>query len=209
MVPLRSATTLLGTPALMSDCAPMMLRVRPAQLTTTSVSGEGARSWTRSTSSAPGTLTRVGIETRWIFVERPAVEHDHVGAAANQPIELVGRDARRAAGVLDEFAEGLARHVDAGEQLEAGRGPGRDAAGEHVRRPCSRRERAPRRALGEAVVIVAQHDAGRAARHQPRHPQLEAAQGQRAREQKMALREGQLLAQVDEREFPRRRAACP
>ena len=39
MVPLRSATTLFGTPALISDCAPMMLRVRPAQLTTTSVSG--------------------------------------------------------------------------------------------------------------------------------------------------------------------------
>ncbi len=65
MVPLRSATTLLGTPALISDCAPMMLRVRPAQLTTTVVCGDGARSRTRSTSSAPGTLTAVGIETRW------------------------------------------------------------------------------------------------------------------------------------------------
>ena len=64
MVPLRSATTLLGMPALISDCAPMMLRVRPAQLTTTSVLGEGARSRMRSTSSAPGTLTAVGIETR-------------------------------------------------------------------------------------------------------------------------------------------------
>ena len=42
----------------------MMLRVRPAQLTTTIVSGEGAMSRTRSTSSAPGTLTPVGIETR-------------------------------------------------------------------------------------------------------------------------------------------------
>ena len=64
MVPLRSATTLFGSPALISDCAPMMLRVRPAQLTTTVVSGEGARSRARSTSSAPGTLMPVGIETR-------------------------------------------------------------------------------------------------------------------------------------------------
>src|SRR6185437_9264278 len=64
MVPLRSATTLLGTPALISDCAPMMLRVRPAQLTTTNVLGEGAMSCTRSTSSAPGTLIPVGIEMR-------------------------------------------------------------------------------------------------------------------------------------------------
>ena len=65
MVPLRSATTLFGRPALISDCAPMMLRVRPAQFTTTSVSGFGAMSWMRSTSSAPGTLVAVGIETRW------------------------------------------------------------------------------------------------------------------------------------------------
>ena len=64
MVPLRSATTLLGTPALISDCAPMMLRVRPAQLTTISVSGEGAMSRARNTSSAPGTLMPEGIETR-------------------------------------------------------------------------------------------------------------------------------------------------
>ena len=64
-MPLRSATTLFGMPALISDCAPMMLRVRPAQFTTTSVSGLGAMSWMRSTSSAPGTLVEVGIETRW------------------------------------------------------------------------------------------------------------------------------------------------
>src|SRR5881394_1054428 len=33
MVPLRSATTLLATPALISDWVPMIERVRPAQLT--------------------------------------------------------------------------------------------------------------------------------------------------------------------------------
>ena len=42
MVPLRSATTLLGTPALISDCVPMIERVRPAQFTTMVVSGFGA-----------------------------------------------------------------------------------------------------------------------------------------------------------------------
>src|SRR5580692_3481472 len=64
MVPLRKAMTLLGSPALISDCAPIMLRVRPAQLTTTVVSGDGAISRARSTSSAPGTLVEVGIDTR-------------------------------------------------------------------------------------------------------------------------------------------------
>ena len=44
IVPLRSATTLLGMPARRRLSAPMMLRVRPAQFTTTSVFGSGARS---------------------------------------------------------------------------------------------------------------------------------------------------------------------
>ena len=44
MVPLRSATTLFGTPALRSDSAPMMERVRPAQFTTMVVAGERAMS---------------------------------------------------------------------------------------------------------------------------------------------------------------------
>src|SRR5215831_1756811 len=64
MVPLRNATTLFGTPAFISDCAPMMLRVRPAQLTTIVVLGEGTTSRTRNTSSAPGTFMPVGIEIR-------------------------------------------------------------------------------------------------------------------------------------------------
>ena len=44
IVPSFSDTTLLRTPALVSDCAPMMLRVRPPQLTITVVSGDGTRS---------------------------------------------------------------------------------------------------------------------------------------------------------------------
>ena len=47
MVPSFSATTGFGMPAFFSDWQPMMLRVRPAQFTTTSVSGLGARSWMR------------------------------------------------------------------------------------------------------------------------------------------------------------------
>ena len=44
MVPFSSATTRFGSFALISDCAPMMLRVRPAQLTITCVFGSGASS---------------------------------------------------------------------------------------------------------------------------------------------------------------------
>ena len=88
IVPLRSATTLFGTPALISDCAPMIERVRPAQLTTTSVSGLGAMSCTRSTSSAPGTFTPVGIETRKNSSNGREFEHHHVGAGAHQRVRV-------------------------------------------------------------------------------------------------------------------------
>ena len=43
-MPSFSDMILLGKPALISDCAPMMLRVRPPQLTMTVVSGDGVRS---------------------------------------------------------------------------------------------------------------------------------------------------------------------
>ena len=64
MVPLRSATTRFGTPAERSDSAPMIDRVRPAQLTTTVVSGRGARAPMRYTSSPPGTSTAPGMDMR-------------------------------------------------------------------------------------------------------------------------------------------------
>ena len=75
------------------------------------------------------------------FVERAAVDHHHVGAAAHQAVELLGGNARRVAGVLDVLAERLARHVDAGEQLEAGLLPGGDAALQIQTCRCSRRRR--------------------------------------------------------------------
>src|SRR5262249_1894665 len=58
-----------------------------------------------------------------------------------------------------------------------------------------------RSALGKPIIIIAQHDAGRAARHQAREIQLQPAQRNRSRPQQMALREDQLLADVNEREL--------
>ncbi len=65
MVPSFKATTSFAIPAFRSDWQPMMLRVRPAQLTTTSVSGSGASSCTRYTSSAPGASMPPGMFMRW------------------------------------------------------------------------------------------------------------------------------------------------
>ncbi len=201
IVPLRSATTLFGTPALISDWAPMMLRVRPAQLTTIVVSGEGTMSCTRNTSSAPGTLMPVGIETREYSSNGPAVEHLEVGAVAHHGGELICAHAGRAAVVLDEFAEGLARHVHARKQHKPGLGPCGNAAVQirEVRVTGARQNSG--RALDQAVIVVNQNNAGGEARDEPRKPDFEAAQRHRARPQQVILRERQFFAHIDQRQL--------
>ena len=137
----------------------MMLRVRPAQLTTTIVSGDGAISRARKTSSAPGTLMAVGIETREYSSNGRLSSTTRFARSPDELFQLRCGDARRMAGVLDEFAKGLAGDVDAGKQLEPGRRPGGHAAVENgdVRVIVARQDRGSAR--GEAVAIVAKHDA--------------------------------------------------
>ena len=103
--------------------------------------------------------------------------------------------------MLDIFAECLAWHIDAGEQFKTRRAPGGGAAGENtdIRVAVSRED--ARSTFGQSVAVIAQHDAGRPPRHERRELQLEAAQWHRAGEQEMTLREDQLLAHIDEREF--------
>ncbi len=200
-MPLRSAKTLFGRPALISDCAPIMLRVRPAQLTTTVVVRRRRDLARPQHKLGAGHVGRGRDRHPRIFVERAAVEHDEVGALADQCFKLGRGDVRRAVGMLDIFAERLARHVHAGEQLKAGGAPSGDAAGEnaHIGIAVARQDR--RRTRGEAVTIVAQDDARRAARHQGAEFQFKTAERHRARQQQMTLREDQFLAHVDEREF--------
>ena len=64
MVPFSSATTWFSSPALIRLWAPMMLRVRPAQFTTTRVDGSLTSSFTRCTSSAPGQSVAPGMLIR-------------------------------------------------------------------------------------------------------------------------------------------------
>ena len=140
----------LGSPALISDWVPMMLRVRPAQLTTTSVAGPGASAAARSTSSAPGTLVAVGMLIVWYSSNRRASSDHHVGAAPQQgagarPAAMAGCPAAR----LDQLAERLARRVDVAEQFAApaptrpARRPGPTRGGSRAQR--SRRTAARRR----------------------------------------------------------------
>ena len=103
--------------------------------------------------------------------------------------------------MLDEFAEGFARHVDAGEELEACLGPACNTARERVEVRVAALRKNLSGALGQAVGVVAQHDVRAAPRHQTGESKLEPAQRHRAREQEMVLRKDQLFAQIDERQL--------
>ena len=116
-------------------------------------------------------------------------------------VELLGADRGRAARVLDEFAERLARHVDAGEQFEAGRGPGGGAAVEKAEIVIAGGGEHRGGARAEAVIVVDQHDAGIITRHQASEAQFQPAQRHIARPQQMIAREDQFLAHIDQRQF--------
>ena len=179
----------------------MMLRVRPAQLTTISVVGRG-RDVVHAQHQFGARHVDAGRDRdARIFVVRPAVEHHHVGAGAHMRVELLGADRGRAARVLDEFAERLARHMDAGEQFEAGRGPGGGAAVEKAEIVIAGGGEHRGGACAEAVIVVDQHDAGIFTRHQAGEAQFQPAQRHVARPQQMAAREDQFLAHIDQRQF--------
>jgi hypothetical protein len=62
---------------------------------------------------------------------RAAVDHHDVVAALHARVQVVDRTPRRVLLVLDDLAEGLARHVAAAEQLVARGSPALGAAGQH------------------------------------------------------------------------------
>src|SRR5665213_3424829 len=199
MVPLRSATTLLGTPALLSDCAPMMLRVRPAQLTTTNVSGEGAMSCTRNTNSAPGTLMPVGIEIR---------EYSSYGRLSSTTMSVLARINALSLSALT-LGVWLACSMNSPNALLGTCTPENSSnpAAAQAATPPSRYETSlypdlPRisaaRVLRPSLPSISTM---RVARQQLRKAQFEPAQRQRARPQQMILRKGEFLAQVDQRQL--------
>jgi len=58
-----------------------------------------------------------------VVVVGARVEHLHVGMGVEQILQFLGVYRRRVIGMLDEFPEGFAGHVDAAEYRQAGLGP--------------------------------------------------------------------------------------
>jgi hypothetical protein len=124
-----------------------------------------------------------------------------VVAGAQARVQNLGRNLRRAAGLLHDLAEGLARDVHAGEQLVAGAGPRLDAAFKYRRIAVTQLLQARRRSNGEPAIASAavhHHRPRPAPRHQVVDHQLETAEGCAAGKQKMAAGVRTLLADVQQ-----------
>ena len=137
-----------------------------------------------------------------IFVERTTVDDDEVFAGLLHTHQFLRGDARRVAGMFDQFTECFARHVDAAKQAVTCRRPSAYATvqqrdigvAQGLQFGCS-----PRRDSG--VAIVAQNDACALARHQAEGIQFEPAVGQRCGEEQMRFAKLAGFANVQQGDF--------
>ncbi len=136
-----------------------------------------------------------------VFLIGAAVEDSQPLAPLLPGRELLGADPRRAVFVLDDFGEGFARHMDAAIDGEPRRLPRPDAADEHRDISISALDQPRRRALGEALAVVADDDRHGAARQQPRRDQLQPGERQAGSHQEMPVVKAALLARVDDRDL--------
>ena len=147
IVPSFSDMILLRKPALRSACAPMMLRVRPPQLTITVGVGRRHHVGEAVDQLGAGHADRGRDAVVVVLLVGAAVEDRDIGAAVDQRLQVGRGNPRRAGLVLDDLGERLARHVHAAVEAIPGRLPGGDAAVEHrdigvaERRSCGRAAR--------------------------------------------------------------------
>jgi hypothetical protein len=105
-------------------------------------------------------------------------------------------------GVLDQFTEGFARDVYAGEQGVARSLPCCSATVQYGNVRIANVLQTPRRKRRNATrAVVAQHDRRRPARHQCADVELQAAVRQRGRKQQMRCAELTRLAHVEQCEL--------
>jgi hypothetical protein len=190
MVPLRRAATGFGRPAFTSDWVPMMPRVRRERAGPQHQLGARHAGGARDAHGA-------------VLVEAARVEHHHVGLRVDQRLHLLRRQRGRVPLVLDQFAEGLARHVDIAEQLAAGRSPAVEPACERVHVGVAQRCEALGRGghAVDTVLFAVQHDPRVAPWNAPRRVAFDQVERQVRGPQRVDLRVGVFLAQVDERDL--------
>ena len=154
----------------------MMLRVRPAQLTTTVASagrvGEGVGDPQRQLGA--GHTAAAGDAESPVFLGRAGVEDDQLVAALDPLVQVVGADFRYVVYDFDALAEVLRGYVDAplGGQVEAG--PAIHAAGEPGDVAVAHRLGGGGGAYDAARVVVAEDQGGIGMRHRLSQLKLQA-----------------------------------
>ena len=137
-----------------------------------------------------------------VFREGPAVDDDEVLPGATHGLEVLRGDVRGVLLVLDQLAEGLARHVDAGIERVARALPRLRPSGQDVHVAIAQRLGPLGCPAGDRfLAAIAQHEPHGRVRHQRRQGELEAAVGQRHREEQMPFAELPDLAHVEQRDF--------
>ena len=156
---------LVGQAVLISDCAADTLRRAPGAIYVTVVFGDGAISRARKTNSAPGTLTAVGIDTRHCCATADVENGRSAPSRMKRFFEFVQR-CRRVGRMLDEFAESLARHIDARDTLKPAAAMCRHAAvhKRHTRYSRCAKAWCRGRTRRETVIVVSQSTNAGAAR---------------------------------------------
>src|SRR6185437_13516474 len=137
------------------------------------------------------------------FGERPAVEdHERLARPLHRG-EALGGNPRGVACMLDELAEGLARHVHAREEVEARALPSAGPAIEDVDVRVAELLEPPRGARCDAEgAVVARDDARGFPREEPRRLDLQPAERKGDREEEVRLAVLAVLAHVEERDLP-------
>ena len=152
-----------------------------------------------------GHADRPGDAVGMVFLIGPAVEDRQVLAALLALGQFLGADPRRAVFVLDDLGKRLARHMHTAIDRQPGRFPCLDPAFQHRDIAIAALDEPPRRAVGQPLPMIANHDGGRAPRQQPRSDQLEPRQRQARCHQEMPVVKTPFLAGIDDRDL----AACP
>ena len=201
MVPLRSATTLLVTPALISDWVPMIERVRPAQLTMMVVSGSGAARPARSTSSAPGTLTEPGMFMVAYSSNRRTSRIEILAPRAISACDLLGRQRGRVPARLDQFAKGFGVGIHVPEQFIARRLPGLQPAVELTNIAVSQCRKAIRGLRNKAFAGIVDDDGHLLARQSRFGFERDPLRRHVGGKQRMAGGKGGLVPEIEQRDF--------
>ncbi len=136
-----------------------------------------------------------------VFVETARVEHHHIGLAVEQGLHLFSRQGRRMPFAFDQFAKGLAGHVDVDKQLATGTPPTVEPTCQLADLGVAQRNQALSGTLRQPLAVVVDGDLGVSTRNSRIHLQFQLGQRDVRREQRVRLGKRRLFTHVEQSDF--------